>query len=183
MKKSILSAALTIALLGILVLPGFTFASNSATQNASTTSATSIQIKDQSGATNVTTITFPAGAPLDIVSNPYNNQNTQSLSQSVGEISRPVATLVNTGGLTYTIWYNISTFTNGVVNNESYKICNSGAIVGSQDAIDQPVTFDTTTSTSTSIDAATTKDFYLKISLSSAAGKSGSSTITILGEN
>ncbi len=94
-------------------------------------------------------------------------------------------TLLNGGSATYTIWYGITTFTNGVVASEYYLVNDKGAACADASAVSNAVTFDTPTSTGVTIapGAGNEKDLYLKITLSSVAGESGSSTITILGES
>ncbi len=153
-------------------------------------SSTSLMICAQDYSSAVSTITFPAGEPGTVVSNPYNDIDGQANEQTFGDtgIAKPVLTIVNTGASLETIWYNIGTFTNGVVSNEYYLINNKGAACSNAGAISNSVTFDTDTSTSLSVAAiggandTDKKDLYLKVMLGSVTSKSGTSTITILGE-
>jgi hypothetical protein len=149
--------------------------------------STTISIKAQDYATDVGTITFPTGASGATVSMPYNNVNGSGSAQAFGDPGRPVATLVNTADISYIIYYNITTFENGVVSNEYYLINDKGAACANADVISYGVTFGTTTTTETTIGASAggdvaKKDLYLRVVLSALAAKSGISTITILGE-
>ncbi len=186
--KKLLTLAAIISLLGIMVSPMTVMADNTADQSASTSSATSIVIRAQDYTTTVAAITFPAGAPGATISAPTNDQ-TQTQTFGAAGAAKPVVTLVNTADVQYTIWYTISSFTNGVVDSENYLINAYGAECANADAITGTVTFDANTTTAATIGAADgvghgdEKDLYLKITLSSVAGKTGTSTITILGEN
>ena len=146
-----------------------------------------IEIRAQDYLTPVTDITFPEAAPGDTVSQPYNNVNGSGSPQAFGDPGTPVVTLFNGGSVTYTIWYNIATFTEGIVSNEYYLINAKGAACTSADSITNAVTFDTDTTTGVTIGksppAKNDKDLYLKITLSDVAGASGTSTLTILGES
>ncbi len=149
-----------------------------------TTLSTAIEIRAQDYSTAVTAITFPEGAPSATVSTPYNDADGSGSPQAFGTPSTPVVTLFNGGSVTYTIWYNITTFTNGIVSDEYYLINNKAVACTSADAITNVVTFDADTNTGTTIAAGdgNEKDLYLKITLSDVAGKTGISTLTILGE-
>lgn len=148
--------------------------------------STAIEIRAQNYTTNVTSITFPEGAPEATVSQPYNDINGSGSPQTFGGAgsAKPVVTLYNSGASTLTIWYNITTFTNSVVSNEYYLINAKGAACNSAADITNAVTFDANTSTGTTIaaGAGNEKDLYLKVILSALAGKTGTSTLTILGE-
>lgn len=173
-------------LIGITVLAVNVFSPLSSRVTAQ--SSTTIRICALDYTTSVTTITFPSRSPSSTVSNPYNNFNGSSNSQSFGQagIARPVVTLVNTDSNIHTIWYNISSFTNGVVANEYFLINDKGAACTSASKIVNAVEFGTNVSTGVSIGAigsdTAKKDLYLKITLANVWGRSGSSTITILGE-
>ncbi len=146
-------------------------------------SSTAIEIRAQDYTTAVATITFPTGAPTTTVSNPSNDQSQTQTFGGAGT-AKPVVTLVNTAGLQYIIWYNITTFTNGVVSNEYYLINTNGAACVNADAINNAVTFHASNMYSTGVTIASSgqMDLYLKVILSAVSGKSGNSTITILGE-
>jgi type II secretory pathway pseudopilin PulG len=182
MKKGILSIALSLALISTFVAPTVVMASNEATQSASTNQATTIAIKAQDYSTDVAEITFPAGTPGATISNPSNDQSETQTFGDAGT-AKPVVTLVSDA--TYTVYYQITEFSGDVVASEYYLLNDKGAVCADAASVSNAVTFDSITSTSTTIDAGTdnAKDFYLKVVLSSSAGKSGSSTLTILGES
>ena len=145
-----------------------------------------IEIRSQNYLTAVTAITFPEGATGATVSQPYNDADGSGSPQAFGDagVAKPVVTLYNGGSATYTIWYNIATFTEGIVSSEYYLINAKWAACTSADSITNAVTFDADTSTGTTIATGEgqEKDLYLKITLSDVAGKTGTSTLTILGE-
>jgi len=151
-----------------------------------------IEIRSQNYLTAVTDITFPEGAPGATVSDPSNDQpETQAFG--VAGVAKPVVTLVNTAAVAYTIWYNITPFSPSVVSSENYVIIAKGGACANADAITESATLDgsdhTTTGTITTIaetgvgDGTDERDLYLKITLSDVAGKTGISTLTILGES
>jgi len=147
--------------------------------------SSAIEIRSQNYTSPVSTITFPEDAPGVTVSLPYNNVDGSGNPQAFGTPQgTPVVTLYNSGSVTYTIWYNITTFTEGIVASENYLINDKGDACASADAITDAVTFDADTNTTTTIaaGAGNEKDLYLKITLSEVAAKSGTSTLTILGE-
>jgi len=146
--------------------------------------STAIEVRAQNYTTSVSTITFPAAAPETTVSQPYNDIDGSGSPQTFGGAgtAKPVVTLYNGGASTLTIWYNITTFTNSVVSSEYYLINAPGAACENAGLIDNPVTFDENTNTEITIVNGNNKDLYLKTILSSVAGKSGTSTLTILGE-
>jgi len=148
--------------------------------------STAIEIRAQNYTTSVSSITFPEAAPETTVSQPYNNIDGSGSPQTFGGagVAKPVVTLYNSGASTLTIWYNITTFTNSVVSSEYYLINAKGAACANADAINNAVTFGADTSTGTTIaaGAGNEKDLYLKVVLSAVAGKTGTSTLTILGE-
>ncbi len=186
MGKRILALAGVLVLVAVLVVPMAVLAGNVATQSASTSSAATIEIRAQNYTAAVATITFPEGVPGATVSTPYNDVDGSGSPQAFGGgSSTPVVTLYNGGSITYTIWYNITTFTNDVVSSEHYLINTKGGDCANADAINQSVAFDADTTTGTTIAAGggNEKDLYLKIVLNAEAGKTGTSTLTILGES
>ncbi|HBA36939.1 TPA: hypothetical protein DCZ15_03650 [Candidatus Falkowbacteria bacterium] len=148
--------------------------------------STAIEVRAQNYTTAISTITFPEGAPETTVSQPYNDIDGVGSPQIFGGagIAKPVVTLYNGGGTGLIIWYNITTFTNGIVSDEYYLINDKGAICADASAINNAAVFDTDTDTGTTIaaGAGNEKDLYLKTVLSLVAGKTGNSTLTILGE-
>ena len=148
--------------------------------------STAIEIRAQDYTTSVSSITFPQATPESTVSGPYNNIDSSGNPQTFGGAgtAKPVVTLYNGGGSTLTIWYNITTFTNSIVSSENYLVNTKGAACTDASCITGSVTFDTDTIIGTTIatGAGNEKDFYLKAILSAVAGKTGTSTLTILGE-
>lgn len=146
--------------------------------------STSIVIKGQDYSTDVSNITFPAGDSSAVVSNPSNGTNTQVFGDA--GIAKPVVTLYNGSGGNLIIWYNITTFTctPSIVSAEHYLVNTKGGACADADTVSNAVTFDTDTTTGVTITngAGNEKDFYLKVTLGSSSGKSGTSTLTILGE-
>lgn len=149
--------------------------------------STAIEVRAQNYSTSVSNIIFPEGSPGSTVSQPYNNIDGSGNPQTFGGAgtAKPVITLYNGGASTLIIWYNIATFTNGVVSNEYYLVNNKTAACADANCITGSVIFDTDTTTGATITAGAgnEKDLYLKISLGAPVGKSGTSTITILGES
>lgn len=145
--------------------------------------STAIEIRAQNYTTSVSSITFPEGAPGTVISNPTNSASETQVFGGAG-IAKPVVTLYNSGASTLTIWYNITTFTNSIVSNEYYLVNNKGAACTDASCITNNATFDADTTTGTTIaaGAGNEKDLYLKVTLSAVAGKTGTSTLTILGE-
>jgi len=136
--------------------------------------------------TAVTTITFPEGAPEATISAPYNDVDTSSDPQVLSPTaSEPVVKIKNThASATYNIILEITTWTNSLVNMEYYNLAADGA------TDIQTVTAELsnangaarTVSTGVSIAAGAYKDLYLRLVLASVAGKTGTSTLTVLGE-
>ena len=159
---------------------------NDATQNASTSQATTIEVKAQDYSTAVTSITFPVGAPSAEVSLPTNSAADTQTFGGAG-VAKPVVTLLNGSAGTLTVWYNITTFTNGAVSSENYAIKAKAAACADATCITETATFDADTVSTGSVTtivngAGNERDLYLKVGLSALAGKSGTSTLTILGE-
>jgi hypothetical protein len=148
--------------------------------------STAIEIRAQDYTRTVSNIIFPEGGSGSTVSAPYNNIDGAGSPQSFGGAgtAKPVITLYNGSGSSLIIWYNITTFANGVVSEEYYQVNDKGAACASASCITSAVTFDADTSTAATIaaGAGNEKDLYLKTILSALAGKSGNSTLTILGE-
>jgi len=193
MKKRILALAGVLVLVAVLIVPMVVLAAvNDATQTASTSKADAINIRAQDYTTAVADITFPEGAPGATVSDPSNDQPETQILGAEGT-AKPVVTLVNTSAVAYTVWYNIEAFSEGVVSSENYVIIAKGGECLNADAITESATLDGSdhvcTGTITTIAAtgdggeADERDLYLKITLSALAGKTGTSTLTILGES
>jgi hypothetical protein len=154
--------------------------------SAAFTFSSAIAIRAQDYTTSIANITFPEGSPNSIVSQPFNNVDSNSSPQFLGGagIAKPVATLFNDNMSSLKIWYNISTFSNDIVLDEYYLINNKGAACLDESCVSENVVFDTDTDTGIILFSGSNneKDLYLKVNLSGVAGKTGSSTITILGE-
>ena len=136
--------------------------------------------------TAVATITFPETVSGDTVSVPYNNidgsGDPQVLSSTVSE---PVVHIKNThASITYNIILEITTWTNSVVSMEYYNLVADDAVNIQMVASELSNTSGAARSVSTgvSITAGTYKDLYLKLTMGSVYGKTGTSTLTILGE-
>jgi hypothetical protein len=157
------------------------------------TLSTAIEIRAQNYTTLVSDITFPAGDPSTVVSLPTNGVGVevQTFSTTPGD-AKPVVTLVNTAAVAYNVWYNITAFSNSIVSSENYVIIVKGGACANAAAITESATLDgsnhVTTGTVTTIaatgdgDEADERDLYLKVTLGTSWGKTGASTLTILGE-
>jgi hypothetical protein len=145
-----------------------------------------IEIRAKDYNTLVSTITFPEGAPGSTISAPYNDVDGLSSPQVFGGagVAEPVVTLYNGNASSLTVWYNVTTFTNGVVSEEYYLVNTKGGACADVSCITEAAVFDADTTTGITIGAGggNEKDLYLKTILNSIAGKSGTSTLTILGE-
>jgi len=146
---------------------------------------TAISIVDKVADTAVGTITFPEGAPDATVSDPFNNVDGDTDKQVLNaSTSEPVVRLKNTSGGTLTVWLEIATWGNGVAVSEDYKLVDTTTT--NVEVVDDVLSADgnaAIVNTTVTIDAAAYKALYLELVLSSLAGKSGSSTLTILGES
>jgi len=136
--------------------------------------------------TAVTTITFPEGVPEGTVDAPYNDVDGSGDPQvlSPTDSSEPVVKIKNThASASYNIILEITTWTNSLVDMEYYNLAADGAtnIDAVTTALSAANGGANTVSTGVSINAGAYKDLYLKLTLSSVAGKTGTSTLTILG--
>lgn len=136
--------------------------------------------------TAVTTITFPQAAPGATVDAPYNDVDGSGDPQVLSPtVSEPVVKIKNThASTTYYIVLEISTWTNGIADMEYYNLASDGA-TNIQTVVNELSNANgaaRTVSTGVSIAPGAYKDLYLKLVLSSAAAKTGTSTLTILGE-
>ncbi len=136
--------------------------------------------------TSVTTITFPEGAPESTISVPYNDVDGSGDPQVLSAtVSEPVVKIKNThASASYNVVLEITTWTNSVVSMEYYNLAADGATdINTVTAeLSNANGAARTVSTGVSIAAAAYKDLYLKLTLGSVAGKTGTSTLTILGE-
>ena len=136
--------------------------------------------------TAVTTITFPEGSPAATITAPYNDVDGSGDPQVLhATVSEPVVKIKNThASQTYNVVLEITTWTNSVVDMEYYNLAIDGAtnIETVAAELSNANGAARTVSTGVSIAAGTYKDLYLKLVLGSVAGKTGTSTLTILGE-
>ncbi len=172
-----LIAAIVMAVCGMLVFSEASTVKAAADQ-------TTIYIVGKAEDTAVGTITFPQGEPSATISDPYSNVDSGSPQVVAASNSEPVARLKNTSGGTLTVWLEITGWTNGIVTAEDYELVTTGT--ATVDVVDNVLSADggavASFSTGLTIDAGLYKDLYLEVTLGAVSGKSGSSTLTILGE-
>lgn len=163
----------------------YVLAANTATQQASSAKATTISVVGKLADTDITTITFPEGAPNATVAVPYNDVDTVSDAQVLsGTVSEPVVRLKNTAGLTYNVTLEITTWSNGVAASEDYElvattltnIATVASVLSSNGNANS-------VATGASMGTGTYKALYLELVLSAIANKTGNSTLTVLGES
>lgn len=184
MNKRILSIAMALALVAMLAAPLTALASNSGTQNASTSESTSVNIVAKTGDTAISTITFPQDLPGAIISSPYSDVDSGAPQVLSGTVSEPVVRLKNTSTGALNITLQIATWTNGIVVSERYELVNSTTTT--VNAVNTTLSSNgsaATVATGVSMAAGTYKALYLQVTLGDLGNKSGSSTITILGES
>lgn len=158
-------------------------ADNVATQSATTTSAATILIRNVTDSADVSTITFPSGAPSAVISNPTGS-DLQVLTSTASEAA-PVAILTSTAA--YTLWYNVTStatwgdavaserfYTQAVATDLDLTTFGSGA--------DEMTVWDTDQETTQALAANVDEELFLQITLSAQSGKTGTSTLTVLGE-
>ena len=177
---------LTLAVIMVGGLSGITYvlAANTANQSASSSSATTISVVGKVADTAITTITFPEAAPSATVSAPYNDVDTTTDPQVLsGTVSEPVVRLKNGSGVDYNVTLEITTWTNGVAASEDYELVvttdNTVAVVDNVLSADGNAA---SVATGISIPTTEYKALYLELVLSAMAGKTGTSTLTVLGE-
>ena len=186
-EKKILAGVLILA--AMLIISVAVFASNEATQQASTSKVTTITIVGKVDDTAVATITFPEAAPSSTVSNPYNSVDGSgdppNKNQVVaGSNSEPVVRLKNTSGGTLYVWLSITSWTNSIAASEDYELV--ATTTTDVSVVDDVLSSDgnaNTVDTDISMDTGTYKALYLELNLSSVAGKTGTSTLSVLGES
>lgn len=183
--NKILTLVGTTALVAILVAQTAVLAAdNDASQEASTSQAASISIVGKIADTAITTITFPEGAASATVSTPYNNVDTVTDAQVLhASTSEPVVRLKNTAGGSLKAWLEITTWTEGVAASEDYEL-----VATTTTNVETVATVLSADGNSASIDTSVTiptteyRALYLELVLSALSGKSGTSTLTVLGE-
>lgn len=169
----------------------YVFAANTSNQTAATTSATTISVVGKVADTAITTVSFPEGAPSATISNPYNDVDTVSDAQFLSAtVSEPVVRLKNTSGGSLNVILEITTWNGtdpGFVSSEDYEMpdtssTNISTVTKVLSSDGGAASKDTTTDSFTAIGAGAYKALYLELNLGSLASKTGSSTLTILGE-
>jgi hypothetical protein len=186
--KKLITLGIALAMLATMILPVAASASNTANQNASTTSASTISIVLANESTAVSTITFPAGAPNAVISNPVSN--TDALTQTLNTtdtLASPVAFLKSTSD--YIVWYKVTAGTGWAttVASESFVLIAKDAALDLDDfaASDTAITVwntATVTNPAQNLVADTAQELYLQITLQGVSGKTGESTLEVLGE-
>lgn len=183
-KLNIAALMLAVVLAGRFGGMNYASASNTATQQATTAAATTISVVGKVADTAITTITFPEGAPSATISAPYNNVDTSSDAQVLSAtVSEPVVRLKNTSGGTLNVTLQITSWTNGVAASEDYALVattnTTVAVVSNVLSADGN---SASVATGTGITTGSYNALYLELVLSGLAGKSGTSTLTVLGE-
>jgi hypothetical protein len=93
-----------------------------------------------------------------------------------------VVTLVSPAA--YTVWLQVENFSSSVVASEYYALLDHQAACLADTAVDTEITLDNTAyTTSISMSTEEVNDLYLKVTLGSVAGATGTSTLTVLGES
>ena len=185
MEKKILFLAGALVLAATLIVSVTVLASNEATQSASSAKATTITVVGKAADAAVTTITFPEGAPSATVSAPYNDVDTSSGPQVLhATTSEPVVRLKNTSGGTLKVWLEITTWTNSIAASEDYElVVTANTTVAVVDDVLSATGNAASVDTTIQIPAAEYRALYLELNLSSVAGKTGTSTLSVLGES
>jgi len=183
LKEFIFFAVLTLAttlIAQMVVLAG----TNDATQEASSSKATTMAIKNQDGTSEITTITFPAAAPSTEVTDAWNDVDGSGSKQAFGGTSVPVAWLVS--ATDYNLHVSVTEVTGWDTLVVDENILCSDSLTLDSTTFDSNSyalsTWGTVTDMGTQTVTSTLKYFYLTINLDAAAGKTGSSTIAVLGE-
>ena len=184
-ENKVLALAIILVLAAILVAQATVLADNEATQSASTSAASTVLIRNIADDADVATITFPAGAPSAAISNPTGNTDVQVLTATASEAA-PVALLTSTAS--YTLWYNVtdtSAWSDTVASEKIYTVAIAAELdlttFGS--SADEITVWDTDQETTQALVANTDEELYLQVTLSASSGKSGTSTLTVLGES
>ena len=185
MEKKILFLVGVLVLAATLIVSVTVLASNEATQSASSAKATTVTVVGKVADTAIATITFPEGAPSATVSVPYNDVDTSSDPQFLDTTaSEPVVRLKNTSAGTLNVWLEITTWSNSVAASEDYELVDTTILT--VNVVDDVLSADgnaASVNTGITIDAAAYKALYLELNLSSVAGKTGTSTLSALGES
>jgi len=185
MEKKILFLVGVLVLAATLIVSVTVLASNEATQSASSAKATTVTVVGKVADTvPIATITFPEGAPSATVSVPYNDVDTSSDPQFLDTTaSEPVVRLKNTSAGTLKVWLEITTWANGVAASEDYElVVTTDTTVAVVDNVLSSNGNAASVDTTVQIPTTEYRALYLELVLSSLAGKTGTSTLTVLGE-
>jgi len=193
MKILISIGILTFSILTLAVVlvtpptsPSIALAGNTATQEASTNQATTITVVGKVADTAITTITFPVDDPGATVSVPYNDVDTNSDPQVLSDTaSEPVVRLKNTAGVSYNVTLEITTWnaSYAIAASEDYELVDTTTT--NIETVAQVLSSNggaASVDTGISMGTGTYKALYLELVLGTAAGQTGNSTLTVLGE-
>ncbi|HCM45584.1 MAG TPA: hypothetical protein DIS54_02025 [Candidatus Veblenbacteria bacterium] len=178
---------LAVLMTGGLLGANYVLAANTATQQASTAAATTISVVRKAVDAAIATIYFPEGSPGATVSAPYNDVDTSSDPQVLSAtVSEPVVRLKNGSGGTLNVTLQITTWnaTDALVASEDYELETTGT--ATINVVNDVLSADggaASVDTTTTIAAGVFADLYLELVLGAAAGKTGNSTLTVLGES
>ena len=184
MEKKILFLVGVLVLAATLIVSVTVLASNEATQSASSAKAITVTVVGKAADTAIATITFPEGAPSATVSAPYNDVDTVTDAQVLhATTSEPVVRLKNTSAGTLKVWLEITTWANGVAASEDYElVVTTDTTVAVVDNVLSSNGNAASVDTTVQIPTTEYRALYLELVLSSLAGKTGTSTLTVLGE-
>jgi len=184
MEKKILALTGALVLAATLIGSAAVLASNVATQSASSAKATTITVVGKVADTAVGTITFPEAAADATVSNPSNDVDGTGDPQVLdATASEPVVRLKNTSGGTLKTWLSITTWQNSIAASEDYElVVTTDTTVAVVDNVLSADGNAATVDTTVAIPTTEYRALYLELVLGSVAGKTGTSTLTILGE-
>ena len=187
MEKKILTLVGVLILMATLVVQTAVLAAdNDASQAASTGKATTISIVGKVADTAITTITFAEGAPSATISVPYNDVDGSGDPQVLhASTSEPVVRLKNTSAAGLNVWLEITTWntSDALVASEDYELVDPATTT--IEVVDDVLSANggaASVDTSTTIATTAYGALYLEIVLGADANKSGSSTLTVLGE-
>lgn len=184
MSTKTLFPVVVLALVVALMVPAAALANNQAGQSASTSYSSGLSVVGKSADTAITTITFPEGTPSANVSTPYNDVDGTGDSQVLHTTtSEPVVRIKNATGGNLLITLTITTWSNSVVAAEHYELVDTTTTsVNAVNDVLSATGAAATTATGVTINDASYKALYLQVTLGASAGKSGTSTLSVLGE-
>ena len=143
---------------------------------------TTIHIVDKTGDSTISTITFPEGEPSTTVSAPYSDVDSGDPQVVAGSGSEPVVRLKNTSAGTLKVWLQITSWTDAVVAEDYALVDTTTTDVSAVNVQLSANGLAASVDTGVSMGAGTYRALYLRVTLGTGSGKSGTSTLTILGE-